>query len=88
MVCVAEERLPNITTVQDVVQVPGTKEQLVCGFQVLLLSDAADTNAANTAVWAWYFMPFKKRCISRFLMLPMLLFVPLSPMETLRQIQV
>lgn len=36
LVCVAEERLPNITTVQDIVQVPGTKEQLVCGFQVLL----------------------------------------------------
>lgn len=32
--CIAEERLPNITTVQDVVAVPGTQEQLVCGFQV------------------------------------------------------
>ena len=32
--CVAEERVPNITTVQDVMEVPDIKEQLVCGFQV------------------------------------------------------
>ena len=37
LVCVAEERLPNITTVQDIVEIAGSKEQLVCGFQVLLL---------------------------------------------------
>ena len=37
LVCVAEERLPNITTVQDIVEIVGGKEQLVCGFQVLLL---------------------------------------------------
>ena len=37
LVCVAEERLPNITTVQDIVDIAGSKEQLVCGFQVMLL---------------------------------------------------
>ena len=37
LVCVSEERLPNITTVQDVVQIPGSEQQLVCGFQVLLI---------------------------------------------------
>lgn len=37
LVCVSEERLPNITTVQDIVEIAGSKEQLVCGFQVLLL---------------------------------------------------
>ena len=35
LVCVSEERLPNITTVQDVVQIAGSREQLACGFQVL-----------------------------------------------------
>ena len=37
LICVAEERMPNITTVQDIVEIAGSKEQLVCGFQVLLL---------------------------------------------------
>ena len=31
--CVGEERLSNITTVLDVVQLPGTQQQLVSGFQ-------------------------------------------------------
>ena len=32
--CVAEERLPSIATVLDVVTLPGSQGQLVCGFQV------------------------------------------------------
>ena len=39
LVCVSEERVPNITTVQDVITVPGSSEQLVCGFQVMLTTE-------------------------------------------------
>ena len=34
LTCVAEERFSNISLVQDVVQDPGTKQRLVCGFKV------------------------------------------------------
>lgn len=66
LVCVAEERLPNITTVQDVVQIPGTKEQLVCGFQVLLLPSDASCQCCCLDL---FFMK-----VSWVLMLPILLF--------------
>ena len=43
--CVGEERLSNITTVLDVVQLPSTQQQLVSGFQA--------SHATVISVYTW-----------------------------------
>ncbi|KAA6428663.1 MAG: hypothetical protein FRX49_01538 [Trebouxia sp. A1-2] len=64
--CVAEERLPSIATVLDVVTLPGSQEQLVCGFQSsdwVVFNTIQQLELMRIPCGGWH-RPFTFHCLS------------------------
>ncbi|DBA76394.1 TPA: hypothetical protein ACH3X1_010099 [Trebouxia sp. C0004] len=64
--CVAEERLSSIATVLDVVTLPGSQEQLVCGFQSsdwVVFNTTQQLELMRVPCGGWH-RPFTFHCLS------------------------